>query len=85
MAEVAMGRYIRKLKTVGSIGPNEERGFGLWVGYDIVGVEDDLSAQGLIRVDDWPEERIAKHGVSSFARVEPQDRKVYETLGIRRS
>ena len=80
-----MGRYIRKVKTVGSIGPNEERGFGLWVGYDIVGIDADLSEHGLIRVDEWPEERIAEHGVTSFARVEPDDRKVYETLGIRRS
>lgn len=80
-----MGRYIRKVKRVGSIGPNEERGFGLWVGYDIVGVDDDLSEHGLIRVDDWTEERIAEHGVTSFARVEPHDEKVYETLGIRRS
>ena len=80
-----MGRYIRKLRTVSSIGPNEERGSGIWVGYDIAGVDDDLSAQGLIRVDDWPEERLAEHGVKSFARVEPNDRRMYETLGIQRS
>lgn len=80
-----MGRYIRKVKSVASIGPNEERGAGIWVGYDIAGVDDDLSPAGLIRVDDWPEERLAEHGVTAFARVEPDDRRMYETLGIRRS
>ena len=38
----------------------------------------DLSEHGLINVEDWPEERLAGHGVTAFARVEP------EALGIRR-
>lgn len=80
-----MGRYIRKFTSVGSIGPSEERGFGIWVGYDIEGVDDDLSQHGLIRVDDWSDERLAAHGVSSFAPVGPDDDRTYETLGIRRS
>ncbi len=67
-----MGRYIRKLTRVGSIGPTEERGFALWVGYDIAGVEGDLSEQGLIRVDDWSDEQIAERGVTAFTRVEPE-------------
>ena len=67
-----MGRYIRKLTRVGSMGPTEERGFGLWVGYDIVGVDGDLSEHGLIRVDEWSEEQIAERGVTAFTRVEPE-------------
>lgn len=71
-----MGRYIRKLTRVGSIGPNEERGFGIWVGYDVAGIDDDLSALGLVRVDDWSDERLAEHGVEVFTPVTP------EKLGI---
>ena len=73
-----MARYIKKLTRVGSIGPNEERGFGIWVGYDIEGVDDDLSEQGFIRVDDWTEAQLAERGVIAFMRVEP------EKLGIQR-
>lgn len=79
-----MGRYLRKLKRIGSIGPNEERGSGLWVGYELVGVNGDLSEAGLVSVDDWPEDRIADHGVVAFVRVEPDDDATYEKLGIRR-
>lgn len=79
-----MARYIRKLKRVGSLGPTEERGFALWVGYDIIGVSDDLSDVGLLKVDDWPEDRIAEHGVVAFTRVEPDDAPLYEKLGIQR-
>lgn len=73
-------RYLKKFKRVGSIGPTEERGFAVWVGYDIVGVDDDLSAQGLIRVEDAPPD----HGVTVFTRVEPDDAATYEKLGIQR-
>lgn len=75
-----MGRYLKKFTRVGSIGPNEERGFAVWAGYDIVGVDDDLSHLGLIRIEDAP----ASHGVTFFARVEPDDDAVYEKLGIQR-
>jgi hypothetical protein len=64
------------------MGPTEERGFAVWAGYELVGVDRDLSAQGLVRVDDWPEERIAAHGVVTFARVEPEDEETYRKLGI---
>lgn len=67
-----MGRYIRKVTRIGSIGPTEERGFALWVGYDIDGVDEDLSEHGLIRVDDWSEEQLAARGVSAFTRVEAE-------------
>lgn len=75
-----MGRYVKKFKRVGSLGPTEERGFAVWAGYDIVGVEDDLSALGLIRLDDAPPD----HGVVAFLRVEPGDAAMYEKLGIKR-
>jgi hypothetical protein len=79
-----LGRYIKKYTRVGSMGPTEERGFAVWAGYELVGIEDDLSEAGLVRVDDWPEDRIAAHGIATFARVEPGDRAIYDKLGIRR-
>ena len=80
-----MSRYIRRLRRVGSLGPTEERGAGLWVGYDLIGIDADLSALGLVKVDDWPEDRILQHGVTGFRRVEPDDHATHETLGLRRS
>jgi hypothetical protein len=73
-----MGRYIKRVTRVGSIGPTEERGFGIWVGYEIAGVDDDLSEHGLIRVDDWTDEQLAERGVVTFLAVAP------EKLGITR-
>lgn len=73
-----MGRYIRKLTRVGSIGPTEERGFAIWVGYDIHGADGDLSEHGLIHVDDWTNEQLAERGVTAFTPIEP------EKLGIQR-
>ena len=78
-----MGRYIKKFKSVGSIGPNEERGFAIWAGYDIVGLHDDLTHLGLINIDDWPDAKIAEHGVIHFLRVEPDDADTYGKLGIK--
>jgi len=69
-------RYIKKLKTTTSLGPTEERNPGLWVGYDIEGVDADLEADGFLRVDDWTDEQLAARGVTSFQRVDP------ETLGL---
>jgi len=63
-----VGRYVKKLTRVGSIGPNEERGFAIWVGYDIAGVDDDLSEQGLIRVDDASD----THGVTTFTPIDAE-------------
>jgi hypothetical protein len=79
-----VAKYIKKFTRIGSAGPTEERGFAIWAGYDIVGVDDDLTAQGLIRVDDWPGERIAEYGIATFLRVEPDDSRTYATLGIQR-
>lgn len=79
-----MSRYIKKFKRVGSMGPTEERGFAVWVGYDLVGIDGDLSEHGLVNVEDWPEDRIAEQGVVTFTRVEPEDEATYEKLGLRR-
>ncbi len=79
-----MGRYIKKLTRIGSAGPSEERGFGIWAGYDIVGVDHDLTAQGLLNVDEWTEDEIAARGVTTFLRVEPEDEATYAKLGIGR-
>lgn len=79
-----MARYIKKFTRVGSAGPTEERGFAIWAGYDIVGVDEDLSAQGLLNVDEWSEAEIAARGVAAFLRVEPDDDATYAKLGIER-
>jgi hypothetical protein len=79
-----MARYIKKFTRVGCAGPTEERGFAIWAGYDIVGVDDDLSAAGLVNVDGWSEEEIAERGIATFMRVEPDDDAVYARLGIER-
>jgi hypothetical protein len=79
-----LARYIKKYTRIGSMGPTEERGFGVWAGYDLRGIDEDLSAIGLIPVEDWPEDRIAAHGVTSFTPVEPDDHVTLEKLGVRR-
>jgi hypothetical protein len=50
----------------------------MWVGYDIVGVEADLSHLGYIQVEGWSEEQLAPYGVVTFMEIEP------EKLGIER-
>lgn len=77
-----MARYIKKLTRLGSAGPTEERGFAIWAGYDLVGVEDDLSAIGLLKADD---DEIAARGITTFLRVEPEDEAMYAKLGIERN
>jgi hypothetical protein len=79
-----LSRYIKKFTRLGSAGPTEERGFAIWAGYDIVGVDDDLSALGLVKIDEWSEEEIAARGVAGFTRVEPGDAAMYAKLGIER-
>jgi len=79
-----VGRYIKKFSRVGAVGPTEERGFAVWAGYDIAGVDDDLSSIGLIRVDDWTDEQLAEHGVTTFTPVAREDKEMYAKLGIDR-
>ena len=79
-----MSRYIKKFKSLPSAGPTEERGFAIWAGYDIVGVEADLSARGLLKVDGWSDEELAARGVTTFLRVERDDAALYAKLGIER-
>lgn len=74
-----MTRYIKKLTRLGSLGPTEERGAGVWVGYDIEGVEEDLAAEGFVRADGMSDEELAARGVSSFVAVDA------EKLGLRRN
>jgi hypothetical protein len=79
-----MARYIKRFKSLSSAGPTEERGFAIWAGYDIVGVDADLSAQGLLNVEGWSDEELAARGVIAFLRVEPADAALYAKLGIER-
>lgn len=79
-----MARYIKQFKHLGSAGPTEERGFAIWAGYDIVGVDEDLSAHGLVNVESWREDEIEARGVRTFLRVTPDDEATYARLGIER-
>jgi hypothetical protein len=80
-----VGRYIKKFSRVGhALGPSEERGFELWAGYEIVGVDADLSAAGLTGVDGWKDDALAQYGITSFTVVGPADVEMYEKLGIAR-
>jgi hypothetical protein len=80
-----VSRYIKKFGRIGqALGPSEERGFAMWAGYDIVGVDDDLSAAGLINVERWSGEELAKYDVTTFVRVEPDDLETYRKLGLKR-
>ena len=76
-----MALYIKKFTRLGSAGPTEERGFAVWAGYDIVGVDDDLSAYGLWKAEEHENEA---RGVTQFVRVEPHDAALYAKLGIER-
>jgi hypothetical protein len=62
-----MARYIRKLSRIGhSLGPSEERGFAMWVGYDIADASGDLSEHGLVNADGWTDAQLAEYGVAAF-------------------
>lgn len=75
-----MSRYIKNVARVASsLGPSEERGYAMWVGYDIVGVDDDLSHLGLHKFDDAND-----RGVKNFTIVGPDNAAMYEKLGLRR-
>ncbi|HEY8133648.1 MAG TPA: hypothetical protein VII12_17350 [Thermoanaerobaculia bacterium] len=79
-----MSRYIKKFARIGhSLGPSEERGFALWVGYDIEDRTGDLSEIGLINVDGWPEDELRLRGVTSFTSVGADDAEMREKLGLK--
>jgi hypothetical protein len=79
-----MARYIKNVARVSTaLGPTEERRAEMWVGYDIVGVDDDLSSLGLLRVAD--DETGVETRVEIFTRVAPDDAAMYEKLGLRRN
>jgi hypothetical protein len=75
-----MSRYIKKFKSTTALGPTEERGFALWVGYEIVGLDGEVS--GFVNVDDWSLERLRELGVTTFTRVGIGDVAMRAKLGI---
>jgi len=78
-----MARYIKKFARVGhSLGPSEERGFAMWVGYDIDGVSADLDHLGLVRVDGWSEDALRERGVTSFVQVSRHNEELRQKLGL---
>ena len=78
-----MARYIKKFARVGhSLGPSEERGFALWVGYDIEDASGDLSHLGLVAAGALSEEELRRRGVTSFVHVGEDDRELRRTLGL---
>jgi hypothetical protein len=79
-----MSRYLKKFRSTTALGPTEERGIPLWVGYDIEGVDDDLSDAGLMKADDLTDEQLRERGVTAFIRVAAGDASMYEKLGIAR-
>jgi hypothetical protein len=79
-----VARYIKKHKALNSLGPSEERGAGLWIGYDIRGTDGDLQSLGLVRVDDWSDSALADRGVRSFTVVAEDDEMMRSKLGLGR-
>ena len=79
-----MSRYIKKFRSTTALGPTEERGVPLWVGYDLEGVDDDLSAAGLIKVDSLTDAQLRERGITAFTRVAAGDQATYEKLGFAR-
>lgn len=78
-----MGRYIKKFSRVGhSLGPSEERGFTLWVGYDIDGTSGDLSHLGLVAAETLSAEELHERGVTSFRHVGTADHDLRRKLGL---
>jgi hypothetical protein len=68
-----MTRYIRRFSRIGhSLGPSEERGFEMWVGYDIEG---DVACDDFISVDGWSDEQLAAYGVAAFKPVTAEELK----------
>jgi hypothetical protein len=77
-----MSRYIKKFRSTTALGPTEERGVPLWVGYDIEGIDEDLSGAGLMKADELTDDELRERGVNAFIRVVAGDRAMYEKLGI---
>lgn len=78
-----MARYVRQYRGVSlSMGPTEERGAGLWIGYDIDDVDDDLTAYGLIRADELDRDRLEALSITEWIPVRRDDEKLLARLGI---
>jgi hypothetical protein len=79
-----MSRYIKKFRSTTALGPTEQRGVPLWVGYDIEDVDDNLSDAGLMKAGDFTDHELRERGVTAFIRVAAGDRAMHEKLGIGR-
>ena len=79
-----MSRYIKKFRSTTALGPTEERGVPLWVGYDIEGIDEDLSSAGLMKADGMTDDELRERGVTTFIRVAADDQSMHEKLGIAR-
>ncbi len=80
-----MGRYVKQFRRrVGmALGPSEERNFTMWVGYELRGVEKDLSDHGLFRVDSLSDEEVAeRYAVHQFRTVNEDETEIYRFLGL---
>lgn len=77
-----MARYVRRLTSLGSLGPTEERGAGLWVGYDIPWLTEELTHLGLLSADAFAPEELERRGVTSFTLVAEDDDMMRAKLGI---
>ena len=74
-----MARYVRRFSRVGhSLGPSEERGFAIWVGYDVEGM-DDPAAYDLVDVDGWSDIQLEEIGVATFKRVTAEELKRWKS------
>jgi hypothetical protein len=79
-----MARYIKKFRSTTALGPTEERGVPLWVGYDIEGMDDDLSRACLVKIDNLTDDELHELGVTAFIHVAAGDQAMHEKLGIAR-
>jgi hypothetical protein len=67
-----VSRYIKNVRRISvAMGPTEERGAALWVGYDLGAVDDDLTHLGLLKVTE--DEASSKYGVTEFVKVDPAE------------
>jgi hypothetical protein len=65
-----------------ALGPTEERGSALWVGYEIPDHDDDLSHLGLIRVSAEDAEMLRDRNVHRFTFVGADDTELRRKLGL---
>src|SRR5207248_8035880 len=79
-----LSRFINDRDAICGLGSPEERGVPFWVGYDIDGVDDDLSDFGLLKADDLSDDELRERGIKAFTRVAAGDQAMHDKLGIAR-